>query len=100
MSEAMLEIFVRRDLAAASAEAAARIVRAAQQAAVHYRAFTLALSGGSTPKTLYELLAGEPWREQMPWELVHVFWADDRWVPPDHPDSNYRLAADALLNHV
>ena len=61
--------------------------------------FTVALSGGSTPKALYQILA-EEFREQVPWPNVHFFWSDERHVPPDHPDSNYRMAHEALLSRV
>ncbi len=59
--------------------------------------FSLALSGGSTPKRLYELLAA---RERFPWSRTHLFWGDERLVPLDHPDSNYRMVETALLRHV
>ena len=64
--------------------------------------FTVALSGGSTPRILYELLAdpNEPFRERVPWANSHFFWSDERHVPPDHPDSNYRMANEALLSRV
>lgn len=62
--------------------------------------FTVALSGGSTPKTLYQLLAHEPYASQIEWAHVHLFWGDERCVPADHPDSNYRMAREALLQHV
>jgi 6-phosphogluconolactonase len=63
---------------------------------------TVALSGGSTPKRLYQLLAdpNEPFREQVPWSRIQFFWADERHVPPDHPESNYRMANEAMLAHV
>lgn len=60
---------------------------------------SLALSGGSTPRTLYGLLASE-FRSQIPWDHVHVFWGDERYVPADNPESNYRMAKDTLLDHV
>jgi 6-phosphogluconolactonase len=60
---------------------------------------TLALSGGATPRGLYERLAG-PWRDRIDWPRVHVFWGDERCVPPTHADSNYRLAWESLLQHV
>ena len=61
------------------------------------RAF-VSLTGGSTPKRMYETLASDP--AQLPWRQVHLFWGDERAVPPDHPDSNYGMAHAALLNHV
>ncbi len=62
--------------------------------------FAIALSGGSTPKRLYGLLAATPLRDQMPWDRVHFFFGDDRFVPWDSPDSNYGMAHDAMLAHV
>jgi 6-phosphogluconolactonase len=62
--------------------------------------FRLVLSGGSTPKMLYQLLAESPWAEQMPWSRVRLLWGDERFVPPDHPDSNYRMVREALLSRV
>jgi 6-phosphogluconolactonase len=64
--------------------------------------FTVALSGGSTPRSLYEVLADpeEPFRELVPWSNIHFFWSDERHVSPDHPDSNYRMAYEAMLSHV
>jgi 6-phosphogluconolactonase len=60
---------------------------------------SLVLSGGSTPRTLYGLLASE-FREQIPWTHVHVFWGDERYVSADDPESNYRMARETLLDHV
>jgi 6-phosphogluconolactonase len=62
--------------------------------------FAIALSGGSTPKRLYQLLAASPFREAMPWERVHLFWGDDRFVAWDDPNSNYGMARDAMIAHV
>lgn len=62
--------------------------------------FALALSGGSTPRRLYQLLAAEPLRERMPWPRVHLFWSDERCVPRDSADSNYRMAHEAMIAHV
>jgi 6-phosphogluconolactonase len=59
--------------------------------------FAVALSGGSTPKRLYQLLAGSPYREALPWDRVHWFFGDDRFVPRDDPNSNYGMARDAML---
>jgi 6-phosphogluconolactonase len=62
--------------------------------------FAIALSGGSTPKRLYQLLAAAPLRDQMPWQRLHLFWGDDRFVPWNSPDSNYGMANEAMLSHV
>ncbi|HLZ66903.1 MAG TPA: 6-phosphogluconolactonase [Aliidongia sp.] len=60
----------------------------------------IALSGGSTPRALYTLLAAEPLRSQMPWDRLELFWGDERFVPPDDKDSNYRMARETMLDHV
>jgi len=62
----------------------------------------IAVSGGSTPKAAFQLLADpkQPFRKRMPWEDLELFWVDERTVPPDHPESNYRMTREALLDHV
>jgi 6-phosphogluconolactonase len=70
------------------------------QAGAKRSGFSLALSGGSTPKRLYQRLAAAPWRSRMPWGRVHLFWGDERFVPPDHPDSNQRMAREAMIARV
>jgi 6-phosphogluconolactonase len=80
--------------------AATGIVDAARGAVAARGEFTIALSGGSTPRLLYELLATPAISSDLPWQDVHVFWGDERHVPPDHPESNYRMAREALLDHV
>jgi 6-phosphogluconolactonase len=60
--------------------------------------FTAVLSGGGTPKSLYELLAAEPEPTDFPWNKVHFFWGDERQVPPTDPQSNFRMADEALLS--
>ena len=62
--------------------------------------FAIALSGGSTPRRLYELLASPPCIERVAWGRWHVFWGDERCVEPDHPDSNYLMARESFLDHV
>ncbi len=57
--------------------------------------FTVALSGGSTPQTLYQHLTAPPYSDAIAWDKVHLFWSDERSVPPDHPESNYKMAMDA-----
>lgn len=59
--------------------------------------FRVSLSGGSTPKTLYGLLASDEFRGRFPWQRVSWYWGDERFVPYDHPDSNYRMAREAML---
>jgi 6-phosphogluconolactonase len=59
--------------------------------------FRVSLSGGSTPKMLYELLASDEFRDRFPWQLVSWYWGDERFVPYDHPDSNYRMTREAML---
>lgn len=87
----------------ALAEAAAReIVERARAAVDHKGSFTWVLAGGSTPRDLYTLLADPhaAFRGEMPWQCTHVFWGDERHVPPDHPDSNFRMAREAMLDAV
>jgi 6-phosphogluconolactonase len=60
--------------------------------------FRVSLSGGSTPKALYGLLASDAFRGRFPWPRVHWYWGDDRFIPHDHPESNYRMARDAMLS--
>ena len=88
------------DLDALSREAADEFVKLVQQQAQGSRRFSVALTGGSTPRQLYSLLASEPYRNRIPWECVHVFWGDERCVAPDHPDSNFRMAHEVLLSRV
>jgi len=78
---------------------AQELARAAAEYFIERRPDTVALSGGSTPKAMFRILAGE-FRERVPWSKIHFFWSDERHVPPDHPDSNYRMANEALLSHV
>jgi 6-phosphogluconolactonase len=60
----------------------------------------ISLSGGSTPRRLYQLLAEPPYCDAMPWDRIHWFWGDERFVPPDHPDSNYRMVREALFSRA
>ncbi|HEX8557727.1 MAG TPA: 6-phosphogluconolactonase [Pyrinomonadaceae bacterium] len=83
-----------------AAAAAARIAELAAAAADERGAFSIALSGGSTPRRVYELLAGREFAGRVDWAGAHVFFGDERAVPADHPDSNYRMANEALLSRV
>ena len=62
--------------------------------------FAWCLSGGSTPKTTFALLATDEFRTRFPWDRTHLFFGDERFVPHDHPDSNYRMAREAMIAHV
>src|SRR5207249_8973029 len=62
--------------------------------------FSVALAGGQTPQQFYERLAKEPYKSSIPWAKIWFFWGDERCVPKDHPDSNFRMAAEALLQYV
>ena len=80
--------------------AAELFIALAKQAIRNAGQFTVALSGGSTPKALYSLLASPQYGELMDWSNVHLFWGDERCVPPDHRESNYRLVEDTLLSKI
>ncbi len=83
------------------AVAGAGIVAQAAREAVEVRGrFTIALAGGNTPRLLHRKLAAEPFVSQVPWGKVHVFFGDERCVPPSSPDSNFRMACDTLIDHV
>jgi 6-phosphogluconolactonase len=98
--DAKQHLVVVPDRAALSRQAADRFVAASTVATEERRAFTVALSGGSTPRDLFSLLAERPWRDEVNWSQTQIFWGDERCVPPDHPDSNFRLARETLLERV
>ena len=81
------------------AAAADEVVRAANEAVAQRGRFTIALSGGSTPRSLYNLLATNA-RTTFPWDHTFFFWSDERHVPPTDPESNYRMAGEAMLSKV
>jgi 6-phosphogluconolactonase len=87
--------------AAALADAAARQIVERAQAAIDARGvFSIALSGGSTPRELHHRLASAPLAQRVDWQRVHVFFGDERCVPPDDPQSNYHMAQETLLSRV
>jgi len=89
--------------AAGTARAAAQFFSdAAARAASARGVARIAISGGSTPKTMFELLAdpAEPFLKQAPWDRIELYWVDERCVPPDHAESNYRMTREALLSKV
>lgn len=88
------------DKAALMEEAALRIATWAGDAIAKSGRFSIALSGGSTPRALYALLASEKYRAKIDWSHVEFFFGDERCVPPDHPDSNYRMARESLFDPI
>ncbi len=96
-TDALVHVFDDADLLS---RAAADLLEREALAAVDARGrFSLVLSGGSTPRRLFTLLA-EDYRSRIPWQDTHVYWSDERFVPPDHPDSNVGSATESLLSHV
>jgi 6-phosphogluconolactonase len=93
-------IDVLPDALALARAASERFVVAAERAIADHERFVVALAGGSTPRRMYELLATDPFASQVSWSRVHVLWGDERCVPPTDPESNYRMAREALLDHV
>ena len=88
------------DEAALSRAAAEQVLALARRQVRARGRLSVALSGGSTAQPLYALLAREPYRTRIPWDRLHVFWGDERCVPADHPESNFRMAHDAMLSRV
>jgi 6-phosphogluconolactonase len=96
----MADVRTYPDPASLARAAAEHFVTLAAEAIAARGRVAVALSGGSTPRATYALLATEEFAAQLDWSRVHVFWGDERCVPPDHPDSNVRLARETLLDHV
>src|SRR4051794_25323666 len=98
----MARLTIEPDKRSMSETAAERITSILDAAMAARGSAAIALTGGSTPDLLYELLAdtSHPWRSRINWVRLHVFWGDEREVPPDHPDSNFGLAHRLLLQHV
>jgi 6-phosphogluconolactonase len=94
----MIEVYP--DLESLSRAAATLLVEQANLAVAVRGRFSVALSGGVTPRRTYELLAVPPFKDQAPWDRVHVFWGDERCVPLNDPRSNARLAKEAWLDRV
>lgn len=94
------EILVAQDRVALARDAAARFVSIAHDAIRAHGKFSVALSGGTSPRDLFLLLATQEFSSQVDWSHVYFFWGDERCVPPDHPDSNFKMANDALISRV
>jgi 6-phosphogluconolactonase len=94
------EISVLENADAMSHEAARFVMLSTREAVLCTGRCTVALSGGSTPRRLYELLASDEYRGAMPWDEIEWFWSDERCVPPTDPRSNFRLADEAMLQRA
>jgi 6-phosphogluconolactonase len=97
-----IRYYVEPDPAALARRAVQYLVEMAGEAVQARGRVRIAISGGSTPKAAFQLLADndQPWRRRMPWDKLDLFWVDERSVPPDAADSNYRMTREALLDHV
>jgi 6-phosphogluconolactonase len=96
----VFEIRILKDVEQLAVTAAEEFTEIAAESINTRGRFIVALAGGKTPQRMYELLASEPWTGRVSWANVHVFWGDERYVPDDHPDSNYRMARSTLLDRV
>lgn len=93
------EVRILTDAAGIARRAAREFLSAAAAAVKDKGSFSVALSGGSTPKALYAMLVDDPsLRAQLPWDKMQLFFGDERHVPPDHPDSNFRMATEAMIS--
>lgn len=95
-----VQVRVLQDRESLSRAAADRFLALARESIASAEKFTVALSGGSTPRRLFSLLGTDPYQESVDWKRAHVFWADERAVPRDHPESNFKLAFDTFLSAV
>ncbi len=94
------QLVILPDQAGLAEAAARRFVELSQAAIDRGGRFSVALAGGTTPRAMYERLARPPLHDEVDWANVHVFWSDERYVPPDDPQSCYRMARESLLAHV
>jgi 6-phosphogluconolactonase len=94
--------YVEPDAEALARRTAQHFVEMAEEAVSARGRVRIAISGGSTPKAAFELLGdpGQPWRGQMPWDKLDIYWVDERCVGPDHPESNFRMTREALLDRA
>ncbi len=94
------EILVSKNAEALAEDAAKKILEIGNKAIQSGGRFCVALSGGTTPRAVYTLLATPAFKDKIDWTKVHLFWGDERSVIPSHPDSNYRMAKEALLSKI
>jgi 6-phosphogluconolactonase len=94
------DILILSSAAELAQEAARRFAAQAEACVKHAGRCAVALSGGSTPKAMFQILAEKPYADTLPWSSICFFWGDERCVPPDHADSNYRMTNESLLSKV
>ncbi|MBS1805291.1 MAG: 6-phosphogluconolactonase [Acidobacteria bacterium] len=101
-SKLQIEYLVEPDSSALARRAAEQFVAVAEQAAAKRGRARIAISGGSTPKAAFQLLAdpGQPFFKKMPWDKLDLYWVDERTVPPDNSESNYHMTREAMLDRV
>ncbi|HXZ03405.1 MAG TPA: 6-phosphogluconolactonase [Ktedonobacteraceae bacterium] len=95
-----MRIAIYHDKHTLSQHAAEYIMQVARESIALHGRFTIALTGGTTPGEVYSLLGSEPIRSQIDWQLVHIFWGDERCVPLNNPESNFYLAQEVLLDNI
>jgi 6-phosphogluconolactonase len=100
MRQTTYEFLICADAAELAREAARRFAELAVSFTNDAGRFSVALSGGSTPKAMFQILAEKPFADSLPWRSIHFFWGDERCVSPDHAESNYRMANETLLSKV
>jgi 6-phosphogluconolactonase len=100
MRQTTYEFLIFADAAELAREAARRFAELAVAFTSEAGRFTVALSGGSTPKAMFQILAEKPFADSLPWRSIYFFWGDERCVPHDHAESNYRMANETLLSKV
>ena len=98
----MARLTIVEDEQALARQGAERLTTLIEQAIAERESAIVSLTGGDTPRLLYAYLAdaSRPWRQRIEWQRLHLFWGDERHVPPDHPDSNFGMAYEALIRHV
>lgn len=96
----MFSLEIYYDAISLATHASRHIIDIANQAFDKKGKFSIALAGGSTPRGVFRLLASEDYKDLLDWERVHIFWGDERMVPPDHPESNYLMARQTFLDYI
>ena len=100
LQQSSSDFLICADAAELAREAARRFAELAEVFITDSGRFNVVLSGGSTPRAMFSILAQHPYPDSIPWNAINFFWGDERSVPPDHPDSNYRMAREMLLSKV